>query len=437
MGKNTVFHIKAFARTLAFFLLSVSQLTFATPALEDARLSNLKQKYDLGTPLGHGYRGAVFKIQDQPLVAKISHNDPLSREKLLEEVKATYSWERASAGQGFRVARIVSYSDNEGVAIKEFINGETVAAFLIRQDVFEVNKDGSGLRALPITSQKTQVALNKVGAAIEKMLRLQREGSVPAVSLSPNNIMVTYDDEFQTRVKDVILVDLGPSASKSTEFLPIKTMADYLSYSLQRMNGYLKEGLADIHSVTFAEAQKDSRSLMGRTQKGDDLRVYGLTDEILVYVTNEIRQTLDDPQAKLYFYGSRVMPRTEVIKRDDEARKRWDLFDDGVNKESIRTSGITRLSDLDVLIVTQKRFTDLETQNQIRRSLQSKLRENVRTMPLSLYIADSFERFVELRGFKVSLHQFVAETDLQRPRSNVQPLFRAPHARSCSALFSY
>jgi hypothetical protein len=45
-----------------------------------------------------------------------------------------------------------------------------------------------------------------------------------------------------------------------------------------------------------------------------------LSHALLAKLETEIQGALSDPQATLYFYGSRVMPRTEVMKRDPKAQ---------------------------------------------------------------------------------------------------------------------
>jgi hypothetical protein len=49
-------------------------------------------------------------------------------------------------------------------------------------------------------------------------------------------------------------------------------------------------------------------------------------------------------------------------------------MDDGVAKDSIRISGVTRLSDLDVLIISKKKFMTQAEEDQVRRALQPTFR---------------------------------------------------------------
>jgi hypothetical protein len=397
---------------LPVIALSVLASTLTPTSAFARELVVAGKTYELADSLGHGYRGEVFSITGQPLVAKIAHADSVSRTKLTEEVAATKIWETAAAGKHFRVSRVIAFEEKTGVALKELVRGDTFATFLIRHQLAEVMKDGVTVRRLPPKTSTSLAALKVVGQAIEEILKAQREGAAPAISLSPNNIMISYVDELKSIVSGVHLVDLGPSTDKLEIFNALQTMDDYVTFSVGRMTGYIAEGLADVGTVSFAQAQAAEDSLTGRTLTGEKLKIYGLTGPVLETLRSSLRLALRDNALELYFYGSRVMPRTEVIKRDAVARAKWPVHDDGVRKDSIRISGITRHSDLDVLVVTRRAFASQAEQDLVRHAAENAVRNSIRSMPISLYISESLPSFLSERGMKASRHQIVGAASI-------------------------
>lgn len=157
-------------------------------------------------PLGEGDRGIVFPLSSHsldlpeaagPLCLKVAKQQPVCRERLLEEAMTTAFF----LSEGVAVPRIY-YMDPLGrFCIKEFIEGESVTSLYLRFD------------DLSVKSQ--QLILEGLENFLNRLLALFRQRPDCKVSISPNNIYVLSEGGRFKDPAEFVLIDPGTTLKKN------------------------------------------------------------------------------------------------------------------------------------------------------------------------------------------------------------------------------
>ncbi len=165
----------------------------------------------------------------------------------------------------------------------------------------------------------------------------------------PHTLQVTPSDPLYTRIDSV-------HAGGTPAFIDVERGDDL---SFQQYLDLTKPSMAQLFQAqslptvtrSFEETQQ-STDLGADNFLGNFTRVAGLTPEI----RNIIRQSTDTVLAKvphkLVVFGSRVMPRAEVVRQQPQFLNTLRLNERGIDKSVVRDGGaLTEISDLQLGVV--------------------------------------------------------------------------------------
>ncbi len=157
-------------------------------------------------PLGEGDRGMVYHLKGTslslpkaagPLCLKVAKQQPVCRERLLEETMTTDFF----LEEGVVVPRI-HYMDRLGrFAVKDFIDGESVTSLYLR------------FGAMSLGTQRLLLA--GLERFLDHLLELFRQHPDCKVSISPNNIYVLREGDRFRDPPQFVLIDPGTTLKKN------------------------------------------------------------------------------------------------------------------------------------------------------------------------------------------------------------------------------
>jgi hypothetical protein len=195
-------------------------------------------------PLGEGDRGIVYRLtrHSAPVEAtgalclKVAKQQPICRERLLEELKTTEFF----LSEGVVVPRI-HYMDHLGrLCIKDYVEGESITSLYLR-----FNR---------LTARSQGVILEGLEAYLGRLLELFRKRPDCQVSISPNNIYVLTEGGRFADPAQFVLIDPGTTLKKNYEGF---TFATYWNDVLpDRIRKYQRTGYLQWlvpHEVTQSE----------------------------------------------------------------------------------------------------------------------------------------------------------------------------------------
>lgn len=157
-------------------------------------------------PLGEGDRGMVYHLlghslpiadPGKPLCLKVAKQQPICRERLLEEAMTTEFF----LTEKVAVPRIFHLDPLGRFCVKDFIEGESVTSLYMRFDKLTV---------------KTQsLILEGLEAFLTRLLELFRKRPDCKVSISPNNIYVLAEGGKFKDPTEFVLIDPGTTLKKN------------------------------------------------------------------------------------------------------------------------------------------------------------------------------------------------------------------------------
>ncbi|MBI5586287.1 MAG: cyclic nucleotide-binding domain-containing protein [Deltaproteobacteria bacterium] len=157
-------------------------------------------------PLGEGDRGIVYPLQPQslplpaglgPLCLKVAKQQPVCRERLLEEAMTTDFF----LSQDVYVPKIYYLDPLGRFCVKEFVEGESITSLYLR------------FNSLTVRSQ--QLILEGLEKFLNRLLELFRERPDCKVSISPNNIYVLSEGGKFKDPAQFVLIDPGTTLKKN------------------------------------------------------------------------------------------------------------------------------------------------------------------------------------------------------------------------------
>jgi len=165
-------------------------------------------------PLGEGDRGMVYKVKstdldlagaDGPLVAKVAKQQPVCRERLLEEAMTTGFF----LSEGVAVPRIYHMDPLGRLAVKEFVEGESVTSLYLRFN--------------DLSAATQRLLLENLEAFLTRLLALFKKRPDCKVSISPNNIYVLREGDRFKDPPQFVLIDPGTTLKKNYEGFSFST----------------------------------------------------------------------------------------------------------------------------------------------------------------------------------------------------------------------
>jgi hypothetical protein len=234
---------------------------------------------------------------------------------------------------------------------------ETLSEFFFRRRMFKIADDGQTIiEGKRFGRFKDDVDLKQVWAILQNQKQLT----------PPHAVKIIYADETFCRVQEsVIQLNLVDPADRAKS--TAASLEEYMAFAQQQIQHAVTENHRNLQVVTFEDAQKSSFISL-KTLAGEQIRLYGLTESIQNEIFREIKAFLSSKYlffSKALYFGSRVMPRAELLKRDTSLVNRVPIQDDGVQKSSIRVGGLTSLSDLEIAVTfaSEHSHTDKEIKN--------------------------------------------------------------------------
>ena len=157
-------------------------------------------------PLGEGDRGMVYPLKafgaelpgaTGPLCVKVAKQQPICRERLLEESMTTEFF----LAEGVAVPRIYHMDPLGRFCVKDFVEGESITSLYLR------------FTSLTIPTQR--LILETLEKFLTRLLELFRKRPDCKVSISPNNIYVLTEEGRFTDPPSFVLIDPGTTLKKN------------------------------------------------------------------------------------------------------------------------------------------------------------------------------------------------------------------------------
>jgi hypothetical protein len=286
---------------------------------------------------------------------------------------------------------------------------ETLADYLFRYNILERNL------------QTDNITINNQAASENNrdLSRIVKEITEHKL-YSPLLVNVCYQDHCKTQLAAIKYPDCQSSHVPCEAPL---TTHRYLNYAASEITDKLENEYRPT-VLKFEEAQQDC-FMKRKTLAGEEIHVCGVTREFENLIVSNVVDELENHQMniiKIYFFGSRVMPRSEVLRRDPSLVGNLPILDDGVVKNAVRIKGPTKISDLEILAFfsANKNYSHGELK-QFSNEFKHKFSKLFRVFPVSLKLVQKNRDLIENDSFNninllymtqahpkpLSRHQFV------------------------------
>lgn len=207
--------------------------------------------------LGQGDRGIVFAIENSNEVIKIPKANLISVLTLMNESVGYEFWRAQSLlpGSGFSVPERRLLHPLGLYSLMQRDRGEPLTKTMLRFGMLSYNPN-TGLASVHPDRIAALPSLDRriLEGAIQSMLNIMRQRPEMSLSISPNNLHVNYADAAKTRISSVTLIDVGLSSKPSDKFAGIRSLADYVEFSRDRLEKYLRVGYADAEIEALNES---------------------------------------------------------------------------------------------------------------------------------------------------------------------------------------
>lgn len=316
-------------------------------------------------PLGEGDLGVVYALEGTHRVIKIPKGGSIvGASKLAREAESGEFWEKQASATGLFTTPKTHAGDKLGLfAIRERYEGESVTDYLIRHGVLRIEDDGKKVvYGKSLAEIQADPDLGRIWKVLSEMLAIMKRNPGYYLSISPNNIYVSYKDpRTKTEISEVSLIDVGLGNGAVDKYAGVHTLREYLDLAINRLEKYLGRNYNPTRSVSFSEAQKSTEFIKARTVAGTRQTIYGLTPDLHAEIQKALREALRPfgavgiegiymGNAEGLYVGSRVMPLGELARSRPEEAREFNAHQGGAfDQDKIRVGGITRISDLEAV----------------------------------------------------------------------------------------
>lgn len=284
---------------------------------------------------------------------------------------------------------------------------ETFAEYLFRYKVLST-KDGT----LAIREAEYAENLSDLERLWKNMKRLGVQ--------SPLRARVCYAAPYEV---DPFKVMKGIAVQKSDDLYKSATsVRNYIELSIGEIQEALSEGYRE-SSLAFEQTQQRKDFIERITLTNEAVRVCGITKDIEQHVVEKLKTYLAEngmTPLEMFFFGSRVMPRTELIVRDPLLDGVLPVAGRGVMKNTVRISGLTRISDLEIMLIFSSEQTlEFYALKAIGKRFRRYLEQSFRDFPVSV-------KFIQANKDDnlADPFAFVSKCRLERPEYCDKPLSR-------------
>ena len=196
--------------------------------------------------LGRGHNGAVYEIEaesNHPKVIKITLPRLQAIQSAILEQESYDFWANAAYNSGyFFVPKQYEVHKLGFYRIMEMNKGITLTKYLLMLGAIHIDSISHKNTSYDenFISGTYSKQANLIAQAIQSMLTVIQENPEYCVSLSPNNIHVTYDLD-SLAINRIDLVDIGPVPSKLNAYLHLESFEQYLKLCAERLKKYVSE----------------------------------------------------------------------------------------------------------------------------------------------------------------------------------------------------
>jgi hypothetical protein len=224
---------------------------------------------------------------------------------------------------------------------------ESVAEYLVRQGIVEVKTIPPGdyfvrASAAELNGDET---LNRLWRAVTDLHRLP---GFAGAEISPLDLLVTYADETLTRVKEFSL-DPGRTFAFRPAGAEYAGAAAMVENFAAQISGLVRAGFNPQAAVSFADVQREKSFILRQSEAGRKIRIAGVQsplEKLIAATAEKAFAELGYKLVKAYFWGSRVMPRTEVARLDRRFVQPLAVGGEPISR--VRSGGFTKASDLEL-----------------------------------------------------------------------------------------
>jgi hypothetical protein len=293
-------------------------------------------------------------------------------------------------------------------ALSDDNNAESVADYWFRTKILQQEPD---TKNIVIDQQACQDNQNELGLLWD---------NISEKLMSPLRTFVHYVDRFKTTIASVTT---PRTAEPEAAYQGIVSAKEYVAAAIPEIRQKLAQGYEPT-SLNFSEVQK-LPFVKKITLAGEEVHLCGIDSVIENLIIENLFKHLREhglAPLHLYYYGSRVMPRSEVVKRDQRVGATMPINDDGVMKNAVRIKGLTHISDLEMMVLVS---TSLDYSEKGLKKVGAEFKQNFakifRDFPVSVKLIqvkdldslpeDPFDFinqvFEETRNKPMSRYQFV------------------------------
>ena len=233
---------------------------------------------------------------------------------------------------------------------------EPLYLYLLRHLIVKFDKEDTS-RIVPDQIFQNEVSnknLMKVLAAWNELAKLSALHQMEASIFS---MFVTYTDHTMVEI-DKVVVEPGPVFFEGSGG-PVGSGEELVDVLSSQMSKALRLPQYPVQETDYHRAQNDEANILRHNVLGEPLRVVGISEEFEQFLLTSVQQELTQAGYQLdyaWFYGSRVLPRTLAVERFGPQIEALGLSlptkTGHISLNSVREGGLTKLSDIEVLLMT-------------------------------------------------------------------------------------
>lgn len=159
-------------------------------------------------PLGQGNQGIAYRTLDNKVI-KLPRNHLTAMASILLEDAPSQFWYEHSTNASFAATQRFRTNQLGIFAISELDQGEPMVHLFFKAGMLKV-EDGE-VKIAPQSEWKIAASeIQKITAAVGDLVSIMNETPQMSLSISPNNLHITYADADEKIIDKVTLLDFGP-----------------------------------------------------------------------------------------------------------------------------------------------------------------------------------------------------------------------------------
>lgn len=204
------------------------------------------------TPLGEGITGTVYSIVGEHHVLKIAKPSTVAVRTTFQEETTAQGLDELARSESFNTPRNLEFDPFGMFSVKEKVDGPKLTDVLLQKGLIHLERDADGqITAKLADDQALQRAfhdpvIQQIIPEVERLMELRKKHPAKISDIGPDNLILSFSDTAQTKLKGAYLVDIGPSGeSTKAKFDAARGFRGYLDVSESLVNRYLATGVLD------------------------------------------------------------------------------------------------------------------------------------------------------------------------------------------------